>query len=213
MRHIELTDDQWEVLKDTLAYAAGKAEATEDPEWTEAAFSDVAEVARLAAATGPYEGTVHVLTVFDGYEPYGVIEDQEVCSNRPAFELGPNMVLRTATIDGGGSAPADTGIEPVVEEQMREHLRHILFESGVFENNLDAPRAALAQMTLPAAVDAFIGNCWDDHHDGGEHREDLRLAYRLLEWLGVRVDQLVYAEIARLGDHTDAGEPSPGAGA
>jgi hypothetical protein len=90
------------------------------------------------------------------------------------------------------------------EEQMRAELTEIILGQGFMASVIECEDdpAKVATLSVTDALHAFIGNCWGDHHDGGEHRRDLRLAHRLLEWMGAAVDPGVYQQIDNLGDPT-----------
>jgi hypothetical protein len=60
------------------------------------------------------------------------------------------------------------------------------------------------QVTVAGMLDVFRGNCWDDQHDGGAHRQDLIDVNRLIIHLGGEPDDL--AEVLALVDD-DMPEP------
>src|SRR5262252_2378864 len=65
-------------------------------------------------------------------------------------------------------------------------LDEILIRLGWLEQAISAPdwAAQIRAVTVGDAVEAFRGNCWDDHHDGGEHKFDLLLARKVMLAIG-----------------------------
>jgi hypothetical protein len=69
----------------------------------------------------------------------------------------------------------------------------------------DTPKQSL-QVTVLGCLEDFQGNCFDDQHDGGAHREDLILVNRIYQWAGQTESQDNCASILELPE--DEGEDS-----
>lgn len=72
---------------------------------------------------------------------------------------------------------------PLSDETARLMLHEILFDAGFMLAAIDCADSP-AGVTVLDALEAFRGNCWDDQHDGGAHRQDLIDVNRLFSWLG-----------------------------
>jgi hypothetical protein len=74
---------------------------------------------------------------------------------------------------------------PLSDETACLVMQEILVDTEfLYLTAVDPPSGERGEVTLVDAVTTFAGNCWDDQHDGGAHRQNLIDANRLLIWLG-----------------------------
>lgn len=90
---------------------------------------------------------------------------------------------------------------PVLTDQAATALlADVMFDAGFLHHAMLSADGDGAEVTVLEIVLGFIGNCWDDQHDGGAHRRDLINANRLLGWLGRDDMQDGLAEVLALVD-------------
>jgi hypothetical protein len=81
-----------------------------------------------------------------------------------------------------GAAGWDDAFPALCDETADMILHEILFEQGFAQSAIDCADNRLA-VTLLDMLEAFRGNCWDDQHEGGAHRQDLIDVNRLFGYL------------------------------
>jgi len=120
-------------------------------------------------------------------ERYDVTEDERA---------GAQQVVEIVERDGDQISRAELGLL----------LDEILIRLGWLEQAISQPDlpSGIRAVTVGDAVEAFRGNCWDDHHDGGEHKFDLLLARKVMLAIGYPEAEVDSREsIADLEDHSD----------
>jgi hypothetical protein len=106
-----------------------------------------------------------------------------------------------------GAATWDEAFPPLTGETAAAILDEILFDAGFARLAIETADDRLA-VTIADVLEAFRGNCWDDQHDGGAHRQDLIDVNRLVRYLG-DPDGDDLAEVLDLpGDDTQEGDPT-----
>lgn len=96
--------------------------------------------------------------------------------------------------------------DDLTDDELRACLTHILWEQGFMRSAIDCTdsREQIRAVTVADAVEAFRGNCWDDHAEGGEHKFDLLLCRKVMLALGWPADEIDSREsIDDLEDHSD----------
>lgn len=76
---------------------------------------------------------------------------------------------------------------PFTEYEAQQAILEILVQQEFLVSEIedaDTPKDAL-KVTVQDALEAFQGNCYDDQHDGGAHKEDLILVNRVYQWAGM----------------------------
>ena len=89
--------------------------------------------------------------------------------------------------DAGAGAPFlprfwDAAYPVLTDDTARLILHEILFDAGFMRSAIDCDDSP-GGVTVLDALRSFQGNCWDDQHEGGAHRQDLIDVNRLFGWL------------------------------
>jgi hypothetical protein len=106
-----------------------------------------------------------------------------------------------------GATTWDEAFPPLTGETAADILGEILFDAGFARLAIETADDRLA-VTLADVLEAFRGNCWDDQHDGGAHRQDLIDVNRLVRYLGDPDGDDLTEVLALPHDDTQEGDPT-----